>query len=113
MAWLAGAVLVGSLGVFALVALAAAGIILVLHSAGDRRVRVVAVVAQLGLNVVFLAAVQRTYNAEELRTQWKRGWDAFVDFDLNPFGFGSELLRHLTRVATVFPEGRTGGRLSV
>ena len=104
-AWLAGAVLVASLGVFALVALAAAGIILVLHSVGDRQVRVVAVAAQLAVNVVFLTAVQGTYNAEELRTQWKRAWDAFVDLDLNPIQFGGELLRHLTRVATVFPGG--------
>jgi hypothetical protein len=103
--WLACAVVVGSLGAFALVAFAAAGIILVLHSVGDRRVRVVAVAAQLAVNAVFFVAVQRTYNAAELRTQWDLTWDAFLDVDLNPIGFGVEVLRHLTRVATVFPGG--------
>jgi hypothetical protein len=107
LAWFAVAALGGSLSVFTLIAFAAAGLILILHAAGDRRVRVITIAAQLATNLAFLTAVQRTYDAEELRRQWQKTWDPFLAFDFNPIEFGREVLRHLTRVATAFPGGPT------
>jgi len=104
-AWFAGAAVVGSVSVFALIATAVAGVVLVLHSRSDRTVRVLAVGAQLVTSAVFVAAVHRTYDAQIVGTYWKRQLDGFLDFDLNPVRFGGEVVEHLTRVAIVFPGG--------
>jgi hypothetical protein len=104
-AWFAGAIVVGSFSAFALIATAVAGIILVLHSRTDRPVRVVAVVAQLMTTLVTVRAMQGTYNESLVAAYWKRELDGFLDFELNPFAFGAEVFRHLTRVAAVFPGG--------
>jgi hypothetical protein len=104
-AWIVGAIVVGSFSAFALIATAVAGIILVLHSRADRPVRVVAVAAQLMTTLVMVRAMQGTYNENAIATYWKRELDGFLDFELNPFAFGAEVLRHLTRVTAVFPGG--------
>ena len=104
-AWFACALLVGLLSGFALIATAVAGVILVLHVAGDRRVRIVAVGAQLAAVLAFLTAMHRTYNAQVVGSYWKREFDGFLDFDPNPIRFGRDVFEHLTRIATVFPGG--------
>jgi hypothetical protein len=105
LAWFAVSIALGSFSAFALVATAVAGVILVLHARGDRRLRAVAVAGQLATAILFLIALQRTYNAKDLRIQWQRNWDPFLTFDLNPIGLSAEILTHLRRVATVFPGG--------
>jgi hypothetical protein len=104
-AWAAVATLVGSVSAFALVATAAAGIVLLLHPASDRRMRFGAVGTQAALQLILLEATQRTYNARELEVWWARMHDAYLDLDANPVRFGAELLEHLRRVAHVFPGG--------
>jgi hypothetical protein len=107
LAWFAGALIVGLVSGFALVATAVAGIILLLHGSGDRRVRVIAVGAQLVGVLVFLSAMHRTYNAQVVAGYWNRNFDGFLDFDPNPVRFGADIFEHLTRIATVFPGGPT------
>lgn len=104
-AWFAGSLIVGLVSGFALIATAVAGVVLVLHVAGDRRVRVAAVGSQLAAVVVFLTAMHRTYSAEVVASYWNREFDGFLDFDLNPIRFGTDVFEHLIRIAAVFPGG--------
>jgi hypothetical protein len=104
-AWFAGAIVLGSLSAFALLATAVAGIILVLHAREDRTVRLVAVGAQLTAAVAIVTTMQRTYNPDVIATYWEKELDGFPVFSLNPFRMAAEVVRHLTRVATVFPGG--------
>jgi hypothetical protein len=101
--WIIAVALLSSLSGFALLATAAAGIVLLLHPASDRRMRVVAVGAGAAVQLLLFTAVQRSYDAHELEVFWSRAYDSYLDFDINPIRFGSELLEHLSRVAHVFP----------
>jgi hypothetical protein len=102
--WVATSLVIASFGGFALVAVAAAGVILVLHSRSDRNVRVVAVAAQLAASLVLLVAVQRTYDVRAVERDLEF-WDAYPQIDANPLRSGGEVLEHLSRVASVFPGG--------
>jgi hypothetical protein len=105
--WFAGAIVVSSFSAFALIATSVAGIVLVLHSRADRTVRVFAVGAQLVTTLGLVTAMQRTYNPHVIAIYWEQKLDGFLDVDLNPFQFAAQVLKHLTRVATVFPGGST------
>jgi hypothetical protein len=102
-AWIITATVLASVSGFAFLATAAAGIVLLLHPTSDRRVRFVAVGAQAMLQLFLFQATQRTYSSHELERFWARRHDAYLDFDVNPVRFGSEILEHLGRVAHVFP----------
>jgi hypothetical protein len=104
-AWVTTATVVGSVSGFALVAIAAAGIVFLLHPASDRRVRFVAVGAQAVLLLILFVATQRSYDTHKLEVFWARQYDAYLNFDVNPIRFGAELVEHLSRVAHVFPGG--------
>ena len=102
--WFAGSVLAASFSSFALLASVSAGLILVLHAHGDRRVRVVAVAAQCAALVGYLLVVERTYSSRALRGFWS-GKDAFISFSANPITLLDEILDHGLRVTQVFPGG--------
>jgi hypothetical protein len=103
--WVAGSFLVGFFSPFALVAAGVAGMILLLRPADDRAMRAVAVAGQVVLLVALTLAVRRTYNVKALELWWKRNYDGFVGFGLNPLRFVSHVLTHLRRVAAVFSGG--------
>jgi hypothetical protein len=105
--WCTGAIAVATLSGFALVAAGVAGIILVLHPRGDLKLRIVAVGIQ-GAAALGLFAITSNYDAEALQDEWTTKWDAFVHFDANPVTFGRDVLRHLGRIAHVYPGGPTG-----
>jgi hypothetical protein len=102
--WFAGSVLAASFSSFALLASVSAGLILVLHAHGDRRVRVVAVAAQCAALVGYLVVVEHTYSSRALRGFWS-GKDAFISFSANPITLLDEILDHGLRVTQVFPGG--------
>ncbi|MDQ1385740.1 MAG: hypothetical protein QOG65_3119 [Actinomycetota bacterium] len=103
--WVVGSFAVGFFSPFALVAAVVAGIILLLRPAGDRSMRVAAVVGQTVLALGLSLAVSRTYSARSLELWWKRNYDGIVGFDLQPLRFVSTVVTHLRRVAGVFSGG--------
>jgi hypothetical protein len=104
-AWCIGSVAVGSFSSIALVATCVAGLVLVLHASGDRKLRTVAVAVQLGVLAVLFVASSHTYNDDRIRGFFApRG--GFIDFDPNPVTFGREVFDHFWHVADVFPGGR-------
>jgi hypothetical protein len=103
--WIVGSFAVGFFSPFALVAAVVAGIVLLLRPAGDRAMRVVAVVGEGVLALALSLAVSRTYNARSLELWWKRNYDGIVGFDLQPLRFVSSIVTHLRRVAAVFSGG--------
>ena len=103
--WFAAAALTASISAFALLAVAVAGAILVLHPASDRMVRLLAVAAQAVAHVVYVTAVERTYNGRDVSLRIQESYDSFLDFDPNPVAFGREVLERLSRIVIVFPGG--------
>lgn len=104
-AWTAAAVVVASFSPFALIAVAAAGAIIVLHPTSDLRLRIIAIGAQAVACLALLIAEGRTYEVAPIEAQWRQSWDAFLTFSPNPIRFGDEVLVHLRRVAEMFPGG--------
>jgi hypothetical protein len=103
--WIAVTAIVAPLSGFALIAVAVAGAIVVLHPTSDLRVRVPAVGIQAAGCIALLVAEQRTYDGSALESQWRDTWDAFVPWDANPITLARGVLVHLRRIAEVFPGG--------
>ncbi|MDP9333884.1 MAG: hypothetical protein M3Q30_11350 [Actinomycetota bacterium] len=103
--WVFGSFVVGFFSPFAFVAAGVAGMIMLLRPAGDRAMRAVAVVGQGALYIALTLAVRRTYDVRSLQVWWKRNYDAFVGFDVQPLGFVSHVVTHMRRVAAVFSGG--------
>jgi len=102
--WLVGAMLLASVGSFAMLATVAAGIILVLHPRRDLRLRIATVAAQAVGVLVLLAAVSRTHDEQQLADFFAR-YDAYLPATLNPVTFVREMFHHLTRITAAFPGG--------
>jgi hypothetical protein len=103
-AWFVGSIAVGSFSSIALIGSGVAGVILVVHSSGDRERRVAAVAAQaVVLSLLYLAS-SRTYSQEQVR-RFFAAWDGYIDFDPNPVSLGRDVFDHLWNVADVFPGG--------
>jgi hypothetical protein len=103
--WFACALLIASLSAFALLAVAVAGAILVLHPASDRHLRLVAVGAQMLSHVVYVNVVEGTYNGRDVGLKLEESYDVYFNFDPNPFVFGREVLERLGHIVVVFPGG--------
>lgn len=103
--WIAVAAVVAPFSGFALIAVAVAGAIIVLHPTSDLRVRVPAVGVQEAGCIALLVAEHRTYDGSALESQWRATWDAFVPMHANPITFAEGVLLHLRRIAEVFPGG--------
>jgi hypothetical protein len=107
-AWVAAAIVVSSFSIFALIAAAVAGAIVVLHPASDLRVRIIAVGAQAGATLALLDTERhayRDYGGPSLEGLSSQQWDTFVTFHANPLRFGGNVLLHLRRLAEMFPGG--------
>lgn len=104
-AWVAATALLALFSGFALIAVAVAGPIILLHPASDLRWRAVAVGVQEAICVVLLVVEGNTHNLPAQEENFRRVWDAFVDFSPNPITFGGEAFIHLRRVGEYFVGG--------
>jgi hypothetical protein len=111
-AWVVCAVLIGTFSAYTMVAVAGAAIVLVLHPASDRIVRVAAVGAQAGVQLLYFGVSQGKSDLSGIEKVLDRTFDAHVDFSANPITFAREAVTHLRRVAEVFPGG-SGGWLTL
>ena len=101
LAWIVvGAVLAFWSG-FGLLAVAVAGVIIVLHSTSDFRLRVVAVAVQEAICLVLLAAENHAHEVGVIRDRFRANWDAFIDFN-NPIHFAGDSFVHFRRVGEYF-----------
>jgi hypothetical protein len=104
-AWVAAAALLALWSGFALIAVAVAGAIILLHPASDLRLRAVAVGVQEAICAALLLVEGNTHNLDAQEENFRRTWDAFPDFSLNPIDFGREALVHFRRVGEYFVGG--------
>lgn len=107
-AWVVAAVAIGLFSGYTLVATAGAGLVLVLHPASDRVVRLVAVGVQAAVQAVYLKTVQSKTDLAGIEEVMEVAYDGHMTFSANPVTFGGEVLTHLGRVAEVFPAGPDG-----
>ena len=101
-AWSIGAVAVGSFSSIALIGTVVAGVVLVLHPSGDRKLRACALLVQVtALGALYLAS-SRTYNDRLIHAFFaERG--GYVEFDPNPVAFSRSTVDHLWNIVDVFP----------
>jgi hypothetical protein len=103
-AWFFGSVVVGSFSSIALVGTGVGGLILVLHSSDDRKLRAAAVAAQAVVLSMLYIASSRTYSQDQIHGFFAaRG--GYIDFDPNPVSLSRDVFDHLWNVADVFPGG--------
>jgi hypothetical protein len=105
-AWIAAGAVLAFWSGFALIAVAVAGAIIVLHPASDLRWRAVAVGVQEAICVALLVAESHTHNLPAQEQNFRGTWDSFVDFSPNPITFGGEAFIHLRRVGEYFVGGQ-------
>lgn len=101
--WCTAAIALGTLSGYTLLATAGAGVILVLHPSGDRPVRILAVTAQAVVQCVYFVVAQSKTDLAGVEEVMETAYDGHMTFSWNPVTFGSELLRHLHRLAEVYP----------
>jgi hypothetical protein len=104
-AWVVAAFVVATFSGFALIAVALAGVTILLHPRSDLRVRAAAVATQAAASAALLAATSSTYDVTLARDRWRDVFDAFPTFHLNPFRFADEVFVHLRRLAETYPGG--------
>jgi hypothetical protein len=104
-AWLISALVVASTSVFASVAVAVAGIVVVTHPSGDRWLRLGTVGLQAVLQAALLIWVQRSYDVDALTADWAALYDGYLQTDREPWDMARDLAVHVERTANVFPGG--------
>lgn len=97
--WVGATFVLATLSIFAMIAVAAAGVIVLLHPARDLWVRAVAVGAQAAVTGALFVAERATYHSSVVEDLVNEQWDTFVTFDPNPVRFDEEILLHLRRLA--------------
>jgi hypothetical protein len=102
-AWTVAAIGVGTFSGYTLLASAGAGLILVLHPAGDRPVRLAAVSVQAAVQSAYLVVAQSKSDLAGIEEVMETAYDAHLSFSWNPLTFGNEVLEHVRRLAEVFP----------
>ncbi|MET0903396.1 MAG: hypothetical protein ABWZ52_09155 [Acidimicrobiales bacterium] len=110
--WTAAAVICAALSGYLLVASASAGVILVLHAKDDRRIRLASVGAQAVIQAAYLAVARSRTDLAGIEEVMESSFDGHITFYANPVDFGRELLKHVRRLAEVYPDG-TGAWLTV
>lgn len=103
--WTISAVVLGGFSGYLLVVTAGAGLLLVLHPAQDRLVRMASVGAQALLQMTMLVWAQRSTDLAEIETTQEANYDGHLTFYANPIRMAQELHVHARRVAEVFPGG--------
>ena len=103
--WTISAVVLGGFSSYLLVVTVGAGLLLVLHPAQDRVVRMVSVGAQAVLQVAMLIWAQRSTDLAEIATSMEGDFDGHLTFYANPVRMAQELHLHARRVAEIYPGG--------
>jgi hypothetical protein len=107
-AWTATAIGVATFSGYALVATAAGGLILALHPSADRVVRLTAVGVQAAVQGAYFVVLQSKSDTARIEEVLEHVYDAHMSFSWNPLTFGREGLKHLRRLAEVFPANPGG-----
>lgn len=107
-AWFVGAIVVSLLSPFALLAVAIAGLTVVLHPVGDLRMRLVAVCGQAIVSALYLWQIQQTYNAKALERFWDRRHDSFIGFSTNPVDLIGDVIAHTGQLVAAFTATSNG-----
>ena len=103
--WTVCAVLIGTFSAYTMVAVAGAGVLLVLHPTSDRIIRVVAVGVQAIAQLVYLYIASQKVDLAGLEKVLQDRFDAHMNFSWNPISLARESVTHLRRVAQVYPGG--------
>ena len=103
--WCVAVVVASTFSVFALVACAIAGVVIVLHPSHDLRVRVAAVSAQAAIVGAYFFASRTRYDTEGLRKFWEERSDTYIGFDANPLHLLASVWRHVVAVVGAYPGG--------
>ena len=103
-----GALALTTFSAFALIATAVAGVVLVVQANDDRRTRVIAIAAQLFLQLVYFYVISQTYNDRRLDAFWLSN-GGYIDVRANPFAVAADSFAHLRGVVKTFPVGWGGG----
>ena len=102
--WTVGSIVLASFSPFTLLAIIAAAAILVLHSSGDRKIRLIVAGVQAFVIAGLFTAENGTHDQAAVVNFFK-GQDAFIRPSLNPVTFGREIVAHFLHVTDVFPGG--------
>jgi hypothetical protein len=102
--WVSAAVVLGSFSGNVMLATAVAAVMLVLHPAGDRGVRIVATALQGILQLLLYMSYSRASDLAGIE-RFMNVYDGHVDFFANPRDFLDEVLTHMGRIAEVYPGG--------
>jgi hypothetical protein len=103
--WAGAMIAVGTFSGYVLVASAAATGIAVLHPNGDRVRRIGSLAAQGLVQLVYLLEARTRTDLAAIEEVMEDAYDAHLTVSLDPRTMGPELLKHLRRVAEVFPGG--------
>jgi hypothetical protein len=104
-AWVVAAAAVGSVSAFSLIVTLVAGVVLVLHPSGDRRLRLAAVAIQGAVQAGYLAVVQGRFNSERVELEWDIFWDGYIDLSADVWRSAGEVIEHLERVVGTYLDG--------
>jgi hypothetical protein len=102
-AWVTLALAVSTLSAFGFAAAAVATLVVALHPAGDRTVRLVALGVQGALQLASGLLTQRRYDAGEVADIWETHYDAYIELD-GVLGVLRQLLDHVSRLAQTWVE---------
>ncbi|MET0901628.1 MAG: hypothetical protein ABWZ52_00175 [Acidimicrobiales bacterium] len=93
---------------FLFVATAGAGLVLVMHPASDRALRLVAVGLQAAAQLVYFLVLRSRADMAGIESSMETLWDGHMTFSLNPADLVREASTHLGHVAQVYPGGPHG-----
>jgi len=102
--WTAAAFIVGSVSGFAMAATATAALVVVAHSRSDLRYRLGALGAQALAQYSLVQILHARSNLEDLEAS-QEIYDGHLEWEWNPISFVGQVLRHLRRIAVVYPGG--------
>lgn len=78
---------------------------LLVHPTSDLKVRGPAIGIQAAATGTLGLVIVGSYNSQAVEIERRHIWDVFLTFYPDRLRFGAEVLRHLTRIAEVFPGG--------
>jgi hypothetical protein len=102
--WVCLALAVSTISAFAFAAAAVATLVVALHPAGDRAVRVVALAVQGAVQLASGLLTQSRYDADEVADIWETHYDAYFELGDGPLDVLGQLAEHLGRLAQTWVE---------
>lgn len=102
--WVCLALAVSTISAFGFAAAAVATLVVALHPAGDRPVRVVALVGQGAIQLASGLLTQSRYDSSEVADIWETHFDAYIELGDGPLDVLRQFLDHLGRLAQTWVE---------